>query len=309
MTDVPVIDISGLRSDDLGRRRAVAHRIGAACEDVGFLTVTGHGVDPSVMTQAFAATRCIFAQPMEAKMAKAWDAEHVNRGYDPPGRQRLDAQAAPDLKEAWSFSPEHLAGVGPMSGENQWPDLDGVRGPIERYHRHAMAVGELLLRAMALSLALDEDHFAPFHRAPVCTLRLLHYPPRPETAGPSDFGAGAHTDWGAVTVLAQDGVGSLQVLGLDDTWIEVPPVEGALVINVGDLLQRWTNDRYVSTMHRVIGVPDRDRYSIACFYDLDHEALIEVLPTCVTDGQAARYAPITAGAHLQERYEASMATG
>ncbi|MEM9033294.1 MAG: 2-oxoglutarate and iron-dependent oxygenase domain-containing protein [Actinomycetota bacterium] len=309
MVSVPVIDITDLRSPDPELRRAVAKQIGEACETVGFLTVTGHGIDPTVLDDAFTATRKTFAQSMDDKMARAWDDDHVNRGYDPPGRQQLDAESAPDFKEAWSFSPEHLAGIGPMSGENQWPALADVREPIERYHRTAMEVCEMLLRAMALSLELDEHHFEPFHQAPICTLRLLHYPPRPDAAGEADFGAGAHTDWGAVTVLAQDGEGSLQVMTKDGDWADVPPVEGAFVINVGDLLQRWTNDRYVSTLHRVIGVPGRDRYSIACFFDLDHDALIEVLPTCVTEDEPARYGPITAGGHLQERYEASMPTG
>jgi isopenicillin N synthase-like dioxygenase len=148
---VPVIDIAELRSPGGARRRSVAEQIGEACETVGFLTVVGHGIDPAVLADAFATTRRIFDQPTAAKLARAWDDEHLDRGYDPPGRQRLDADAAPDRKEAWSFSPEHLAGTGPMQGEHQWPDLDGVRGPIERYHRAATEVCELLLRAMALS--------------------------------------------------------------------------------------------------------------------------------------------------------------
>ncbi|MEP1124301.1 MAG: 2-oxoglutarate and iron-dependent oxygenase domain-containing protein [Ilumatobacter sp.] len=306
MSTVPIIDISGLASDDLEVRRKVAREIGAACETIGFLCVTGHGVDDAVVAGAFEQMERLFALPFDDKMAKAMDEVHVNRGYDPPGRQRLDADSAADMKEAWSFSPEHLVGNGPMSGDNQWPDMDGFREPIETYHIAAMDLCERLMRAMALSLDLDEDHFAPFHRAPTCTLRLLRYPPRPDDAGATDFGAGAHTDWGAVTVLAQDGNGSLEVVDKSGDWVPVPPIPDSFVINIGDLMQRWTNDRYVSTMHRVLGVPGRERYSVACFFDLDHDALIEVLDTCVTAERPALHGPVTAGEHLNQMYLASI---
>lgn len=184
---VPSIDISGLFSTTLAERRSVATDIGEACERVGFLTVTGHGISTDLIDEAFRQTR-LFELPAEAKMAAAWSAERLNRGYDPAGRQRLDEHAAADHKEAWSFGPEHLAGAsGPMQAANAWPELDGFQDPIMTYHAAVMDLGERLLRAMALSLALPEDFFTPFHHSPVCTLRLLHYPNppryRPTTAG------------------------------------------------------------------------------------------------------------------------------
>lgn len=303
---VPIIDITGLRSGDLAERTRVAREIGGACETIGFFGITGHGVDPGLLDDVFDANRRVFDLPMEEKMAKAWDADHINRGYDPAGNQALDEGTPPDLKEAWAFSPENSAGSSPMQGENQWPDLDEVRTPVTAYHAAAMELGALMLRAMALSLGLAEDHFQPFHTDPTCTLRLLHYPARPDDAPDEQLGTGAHTDWGAVTVLAQDDAGSLQVRAKDGTWVDVPSVPGAFVINVGDLLQRWTNDRYVSTMHRVIGVPGRSRYSVACFFDLDHDALIECLPTCTGPDDPPRHPPVLAGEHLRERYLASL---
>ncbi|MEM9891855.1 MAG: 2-oxoglutarate and iron-dependent oxygenase domain-containing protein [Actinomycetota bacterium] len=304
---VPSIDISGLFSTDKAERRSVATDIGEACERVGFLTVTGHGISTELIDEAFGQTRRVFELPETAKMAAAWSDDRPNRGYDPAGNQRLDEEAAADHKEAWSFGPEHLAGSsGPMQVANTWPDLDGFKDPIMTYHAAAMDLGERLLRAMALSLALPEDFFTPFHTNPVCTLRLLHYPPRPAAAGNDEFGCGAHTDWGAVTMLAQDDAGSLEVQAKDGSWIAVHPEPGALVINVGDLLAQWTNDRYTSTRHRVLGVPGRSRYSVACFYDLDHDAVIEVLPTCTDADNPPRYPATTAGQHLQARFEASM---
>ena len=173
-------------------------------------------------------------------------------------------------------------------------------------HEAIIDLAARLLGAMALSLDLPEDAFAPYHRNPICTLRLLHHPPRSDRATDRDFGAGAHSDWGALTILAQDDVGSLEVLDRRGTWIEVPPRDDAFVVNVGDLLALWTNDRYTSTMHRVHGVTDRDRYSVACFFDLDPEARIECLPTCATPTRPPIYAPMTAGDHLLERYRASL---
>jgi len=194
-----------------------------------------------------------------------------------------------------------------MQGPNRWPPIEGFETPIKRYHAAAMDLAERLLRAMALSLDLDETTFAAYHRHPICTLRLLRYPPRPATASDLTFGAGTHTDWGALTVLAQDEAGSLEVLDRSGRWIDVPPVPGSFVVNVGDLLALWTNDRYTSTPHRVRGVPGRERYSIACFFDLDPDARIETLPTCISDDRPARYAPTTPGEHLTAMYKASLA--
>ena len=305
---VPVIDVGGLFEDALATRRAVADEIGAACEGVGFLAVVGHRIDAELTDTVLDQTRRLFDLPDEVKLAASWTADRPNRGYDPTGHQRLDAASKVDLKEAWALGPEHLAGSsGPMQQANVWPDLDGFRPPIETYHRAAMDLCERLLRAMALSLDLDEDHFAFAHRAPVCTLRLLHYPPRPPDAPSDQLGSGAHTDWGAITVLLQDDRGSLEVQDADGAWVAVPATPGALVVNVGDLLAQWTNDRYTSTRHRVIGVPGHSRYSVACFFDLDHDAVIECLPTCVSADHPARYEPTTAGRHLQERFQASIA--
>lgn len=303
---VPTIDISGLFSPHEPDRRDVAHQIGAAAEHAGFFSVVGHGVHPAIIRDAFAETRRLFRRPLGEKMLYRWSDVHPNRGFDPAGSQRLDENAEPDRKEAWSFSPEHQLDNGhPMNGPNQWPPLEGFKTPIQRYHMAVMDLAERLLAAMALSLGLDEAAFQPFHRQPICTLRLLHYPARPRRAGSRSFGAGAHTDWGALTLLAQDDTGSLEVLDKDGHWLEVPPQDDAFVVNVGDLLARWTNDRYQSTVHRVRGAIGRERYSMAVFFDLDPDAVIETLPTCISAERPARYGPTTPGEHLAERYATS----
>ncbi len=304
---VPTIDIAALGSENIDDRRRIARLIGDACEDTGFFTVTNHGVHPSTVSDAFREARRLFSRPLAEKMMHRWDEQHPNRGYDPIGSQTLDPTAEPDRKEAWSFSTEDHVGAGhPMQGPNRWPPLEGFRTPIQRYHTAVMGLAEQLLRAMALSLDLDESAFATHHRDPICTLRLLHYPARAADASDRSFGAGTHTDWGALTLLCQDDAGSLEVLDRGGRWIDVPPVDGSFVVNVGDLLALWTNDRYASTPHRVRGALGKDRYSIACFFDLDPQAKIETLPTCVSADRPARYAPTTPGDHLTAKYRASL---
>jgi isopenicillin N synthase-like dioxygenase len=323
---VPVIDIAGLSSGNDAVRRSVAAEIGAACGEVGFLCIVGHGVDQELIANAMSETERVFDLPLDLKMQSVWDADRMNRGYDPIGCQQLDADSAADMKEAWSFGTVSFGAGhdetvlddtvladtvlgGSRHDADQWPPLDGFRHTIETYFDAAREVCVTMMEAIATSLDLDRHHFAEFHRNPVCTLRLLHYPPRSADALADAFGAGAHTDWGGVTVLVQDDAGSLQVRAKDGNWLDVPAIPGAFVLNIGDLMERWTNGRYVSTLHRVLGVPGRDRYSIACFFDLDHDALIECLPTCCSPEHPAAYPPITAGSHLMEKYLASMPNG
>lgn len=312
---VPVIDISGLRSPDPADGADVAEALGRACEDVGFLSVVGHGVPEPVIDGAFAAARRFFASPPEVKRFASLTDGVLNRGYDGIGSQQLDPTSpAPDVKEVFDIGldlpwdhPLVVAGT-PMHGPNSWPDLDGFREPVEAFYAACRALTERLLAGMALSLGLEEGAFAPFHRTPIATMRLLRYPPALPDQLDGQLGAGAHTDWGAITVLSQDDAGGLEVQLADGCWVPVPPRRDAFVVNVGDLLARWTNDRYRSTRHRVVNPVDRERYSAVFFMDLDHYARIEVLPSCVPPGEAPRYEPTTAGEHLFMKFQESMSS-
>jgi isopenicillin N synthase-like dioxygenase len=304
---VPILDIGGLRHPDDPGFAAAAAAVGAACEDPGFFAVSNHGIEQELCDQVLSWLPKLFGLPAATKLESVWTDDRPNRGYDPPGRQRLDDAAAPDIKEAWSLGPEHLSGsAGSMQAANRWPDLDGFRSPIETFHLQAMDLCARLLQGIAVSLGLEPGYFAPFHRRPVCTLRLLHYPARPAEAADDQLGCGAHTDWGAITVLLQDSAGSLEVQTADGEWLGVPSTPGTLVVNVGDLLARWTNDQFRSTPHRVLGVPNRSRYSAACFFDLDEDAVIECIPTCTSTDNPPRYPAVTAGGHLRARFEASL---
>jgi len=292
MKALPLIDLSAEPADVL------ALRIDSALREAGFFAVKGHGVPDAVRAAAFDAGHRFFALPEETKQRWHIDRWPLRRGFDPIGWQALDPTQPPDVKESFYTGVEAI-------GPNQWPDetlLPGFRAAVEAYAAAMEALARHLMGLFEIALSLPRGHFDAFMRHPTCTTRLLHYPPQPATAAPGQIGCGAHTDWGALTLLAQDDAGGLQVQTAQG-WIDVPPMPGALVVNVGDMTQRWTNDRWLSTMHRVINRHSgRDRWSIAYFFDLDAEAPIIPLASCVSDTRPARYGAITAGEHLAEMY-------
>jgi isopenicillin N synthase-like dioxygenase len=217
----------------------------------------------------------------------------------PVGWQALDPDRPADLKESFYLGVEAL-------GPNQWPDealVPGFRAALDAYSAELRTLAARMMGLFELALSLPPGHFDAFTRQPTCVTRLLHYPPAPAVVLPGQTGCGAHTDWGALTLLAQDDAGGLQVQRADGRWLDVEPVPGAFVVNIGDMTRRWTNDRWRSTMHRV--VPRRvgiERWSIAYFFDLDADAVVSPLPSCVDAAHPPRYAPITAGEHLAEMY-------
>ena len=290
---VPLIDLSAA-SD-----AALAGRIDAALREAGFFAVLGHGVPAGVVDGAFDASKRFFALAEAEKSRWHIDRWPLKRGFDPIGWQALDVGQPPDVKESFYTGNTSL-------GPNQWPDealVPGFRAACEAYSAAMRQVADRLMRLFANALGMASHAFDGYMRDPTCTTRLLHYPPQPATAAPGQIGCGAHTDWGALTLLAQDDAGGLQVQRSDGSWLDTEPVPGALVVNTGDMMPRWTNDRWRSTMHRVINKRSgRDRWSIAYFFDLDPDARIAPLPVCVSADNPARYAPLTAGEHLIEMY-------
>jgi isopenicillin N synthase-like dioxygenase len=309
MTGIPMIDVSGLRSPGIADRQAVARNIGEACRDTGFFYATGHGIPTLVTTGIFDAAHALFALPDAAKAELSIKRSPHNRGYVGIAGERLDETAAPDQKEAFNIGldlpaddPEVLAGR-PFRGVNLWPDLPGWRDRVLAYYDACMALQLAIHRGFALDLGIAEDFFADKMNRPMATLRLLHYPAVVAGDG-ADIGAGQHTDYGNLTILATDGVAGLQVRRRDGVWLDAPHVEGAFVCNIGDCLMRWTNDVYVSTPHRVLR-PQAERYSVAFFADANPEALVEALPGCVSPGETPRYAPILCADYLRARLTAT----
>jgi len=314
MNTLPVIDVSGLASTKPSDRAAVAAELGSACRGIGFFYVSGHGISESIRDALFAAARSFFAMPAAAKEEYSIKRSPHNRGYVALEAERLDQSAAhSDYKEAYNVglelaadNPEVLAGK-PFRGVNLWPAIPGWRDKVLAYYDACWALGRRIHRGFALDLGIAEDFFEDKLDAPLATLRMLHYPPQPAARDRApDSGAGAHTDYGNLTILATDGVAGLQVRARSGAWIDAPHIPGTFVCNIGDCLMRWTDDLYVSTPHRV-AIPLRDRYSAAFFLDPNPDARVEVLPSCLKAGAAPKYPPITGADYIRERLTATYA--
>ncbi|MCU0868877.1 MAG: isopenicillin N synthase family oxygenase [Burkholderiales bacterium] len=300
---IPIVDIAGLRSPDAAARRGVADAIGRACRDVGFLYVTGHGIAQADVDAVFATADAFFAQPLAVKQRVAITRTGRHRGWVALGGLAADAHDASawDLQEGFELSlelpaddPDHLAG-NPMLGPNIWPDTPAAFRPVVYgYFEQVLALGRLLFRGFALALDLPETWFEPYIRKPMAQLRVLRYPPQPEPFDPKHIGVGAHTDYECFTILATSAPG-LQVQNARGEWIAAPPVPGAFVINIGDVMARWTNDVFRSTVHRVINQTGAQRFSLPFFFGADHAARIECLPTCTDATHPPLYPPVTAG--------------
>jgi isopenicillin N synthase-like dioxygenase len=310
----PVVSLAGMRSGDPAARAAVADAVRAACMDKGFLYIVDHGVAPATMAAMFAQARRFFALP-DARKAEVDMAKSVSqRGWEPMRRQTTESGTPPDVKEGF-YTGNELAADDPRvvaglfnHGPNQWPaNLPGFRETLEAYFVEMEDLCRLTMRALALALYLPEDHFEPFCDGAVSNLKLLHYPPQPPNPRPEEKGCGAHTDWGAITYLLQDDAGGLQVWDQAQGWIDAPPVAGAYVLNLGDLIARWTNDRFRSTLHRVINLSGRERYSVPFFFTGRADHAVVCLPNCLGAGERPKYAPTTTLAHLQEMYDRSYA--
>lgn len=310
MADIAVIDIAPLATGDAGARAAVARALGEACRTIGFFYITGHGIAPALLAGTFAASKQLFALPLADKQALSITRSRHNRGYVALEGERLAEDKPGDLKEAFNVGlelpPDHpdvVAGK-PFRGVNLWPALPGWRTTVLDYFDACWSVGRLLHRGFARDLGLDEDFFEDKLDAPLAALRLLHYPPHRGPVADGQIGAGEHTDYGNVTVLATDGVPGLQVRTRAGAWLDAPAIPGAFVCNIGDCLMRWTNDVYVSTPHRV-GVPTARRYSIAFFLDPNPDAEVAVLPSCTAADRPARYPPISGADYLKSRLDAT----
>lgn len=311
---IPVIDLAG---------RNVPREIHKACRETGFFYVANHGVPQALIDAQFACAHRFFALPIGEKLALHMKNSAATAGYEPIGGQILDSQdasaekAPPDLKESFYVGME-LADDHPWArkglrsfGHNQWPSaLPGFKEQMLAYQAAVRALGDRVLAALALSLELAEDFFRPYYDWPGTTLRLLRYPPHPAAAAANQLGAGAHTDWGGVTLLAQDSLGGLEVRNVAGEWIEARPVPGTFVVNLGDLMQRWTNGVYRSNMHRVKNnSSSEDRYSIPFFYGPRPDSRIECLPTCTDAEHPPQFAPCTAAEHTYEMFRRSYGYG
>jgi len=322
---VPVIDIgSALAGDDPA---SVAARIGEACEEIGFLVIAGHGVDEQLVGDARAAGLAFFGLPEVVKRSSCPPDPTWFRGYEPVGVSafgRLEGDdPPPDLCEMFRIGrfddpvAARAAGYEPglehTFSPNIWPaEVPELRAALGAYYDAVEDLAFALLELFAVALDLDDGWFDDKVSRHISDLALNHYPATVEPPAPGQLRRGPHTDYGVLTVLHQDGVGGLQVWSDAHGWSDVPAVPGTFVVNIGDLLARWTNDRWVSTRHRVVvpeaasvdGSPSGGstaRLSMPFFFQPDYHAVIECLPSCCGPGNPARYLPTTSGQWNLER--------
>ncbi|MGD9527687.1 isopenicillin N synthase family dioxygenase [Pseudonocardia sp.] len=318
---VPLIDI-GPYVRGGGDRAAVAAAMDAACRDVGFVQVVGHGVPDDAAAGLAAAIDAYFGEPAEVKAAHRAP-PGINRGYTPPRSESVSLSLGvgtrmPDFFEAFNVgaaAAEHpgLDLPADVYPDNIWPDVPGFEVAVRRWFAEARRVAHTLTDVFADALGLPAGFFAAYTDHSIDVLRMNNYalPPGRVADGTDLTGMGEHTDYGIVTVLWADDAPGLQVLGQDGRWHDVAPAPGALLVNLGDLTARWTNERWLSTLHRVkppvVDGTVRRRRSAAFFHDGNVEAVVEALPSCVPPGRAPIHPPTTIGEHIEAKLAGSRA--
>ncbi len=296
---IPVLDLGPLRAGEPGALEKLGAELRHAFTEVGFYFVRNHGISQELLDTTFAEAERFHAQPLEAKLAMKIN-EH-NIGYMPMrgATTRMNVVgdvALPNANEAVFFKrelpedhPDLLANLR-FRGRNQWPALPGFRENILAACAAFEGLGLTLLPLYARALDLPADFFAPFFAEPMYTLRMSHYPDQPPTAPANEFGIAPHVDTSFMTILAQNKVPGLSLRLPDGSWLDAPAPEGALLINGGMMLRRWTDRRFLATPHRVINRSGRERYAIPFFMDAGYHA---VMAPITADGSPAREPAIT----------------
>lgn len=311
MSEIPTLDLSKLQSspDDLAREFADTYG------SVGFGAIINHGIPRELIEGVFEASRRFHALPRAQKRAIALNAQHRGFIEIDSSTDRVSSLAEvtkPNqsesfmaMREAGPDDPDVKAGLY-LAGPNQWPEgLDGFREAVEAYDNALCDLGRRLVRLAARSLGAPEETFDSAFQRPTTWLRLLFYPEQPNFIPGDLYGSAPHCDFGALTILAQDDAGGLQVMKPDGGWIDVPPNPEAFVVNVGDMLSRWSNGRLKSTPHRVINRSGRARYSVPFFFDPNMATDIAPLACCIAEGETPAYPPIRFDDFVRSQLEAS----
>jgi len=285
-----------------------------ACTRYGFFYLEGHGVSEDYLDEHLRQCRRFFELPLEAKLSCLLNEDH--RGYTPLCSETLDPehQSKGDTKEGYYIGKEMKENSGkehlPLHGANVWPEeklLPGWKGHMLSYSKTMHCLASKILRLLSLALDLPPHYFDDKFSDPLMMLRLLHYDATESEPSEGVLGAGAHTDYGMMTLLLTDSQPGLQVL-VKDSWIDVPPRAGALVVNLGDMLERWTNGRFRSALHRVVNQSGRERFSSPFFFEPNFETLVACLPSCCKD-EPAKYPPVIMGEHLLSKYAKTYKSG
>ncbi len=319
LLNVPLIDIAPFRTGSAADRHAVAAAVDRACKDIGFLVIGGHGVDPALIERTRETARAFFDLPLATKQAVARPSPSVTRGYIGLDEESLARSRDPnaygsDLNESLMIGPVDppppavAAAGGNHFAPNLWPEQPmQLQEAWSGYYR---AMGELaatVMRIFATALDKPENFFDDKLDHHISRLRVRNYPAQTTTPAPGQIRAGAHSDYGSLTLLAtEDKPGGLQVCNAQKEWVDVPIVPDTFIVNIGDLMARWSNDRWVSTLHRVVNPPidagaAARRLSLVFFHNPNHDAEISSL----IEGEPAKYVPTTSGEHLRRLFTAT----
>jgi len=297
--DLPLLDLAPYFAAEQGAKEALAAELRVAAEEVGFLALINHGLDWSVIEGAIAENKRFHALPMEAKLAMA--VNQNQRGYIKPKATMIKHSTYHDHTVmdnnettvfATDFAADHPGVVANKQfyGQNQWPDdLPGFRETVQDYMAAMEALGKSLLPLWALALDLPENYFAPFFKDNYTYYRMAHYPPRDKPEA-NEYALGAHADTGFMTLLPSPDVKGLEIMDKSGVWFRPTRVDGVIHVNIGQFLERWSNERFMETPHRVL-VPTEDRYTTPVFVNPDLEPVVECLPTCTSEDNPPKYAP------------------
>lgn len=311
---IPIIDLhnihhledSKINNDKL---KAVIDAIYEASTTSGFFYVINHGISADLIKRQFELTKKLMDLPQDIK--DKYEINEGYRGFDKINQQRSDINANPDLKEGFycgkNFPKDHPYVIAKYHTytPSQWPvEIPETEQTCQDYIAAMQNLAELIMQLLAKSLGIEENYFLPYFNNPMISLRLLKYPPHPTDADKNTYGVGEHTDWGAITILAQDKLGGLEVKMPNGEWVSAPPLENSFIINLGDMMPRWTNDLYYSNPHRVINNLSKNqaRYSIAFFYEPDFLSEIKPISDLIPANEQPHYESCIAGEHLLWRY-------
>jgi isopenicillin N synthase-like dioxygenase len=318
---IPTINLEAFIVGTAAEQRTIAAEVDEICRTTGFLVIERHGLPDPVITEAWTQVSAFFDLPLAEKLKSRSPDPTCPRGYFPMAAESLarslGVETPPDLKESFGIGPLSPPGTPIPSddldfhyGPNLWPaEPGGLRPALTRYFTELQALGSRVLRLFAAALDLPHDYFERFHTDPMCALRCIRYPAQDGPVATDQRGAGEHSDYGSITLLKPDpAVAGLEIRLPSGRWAAAPLVQDAFIVNIGDMMARWTNDRWVSTRHRVVapGGSQGNRQSIAFFHNTSYDASIECIPTCSNATNPPRYAPVEAGQYLYERFTSAV---
>ncbi|RAH75894.1 putative oxidoreductase [Aspergillus japonicus CBS 114.51] len=315
----PIIDFAPFYGPESPAKERLISELRQACKEYGFFQLINHAVPAELQESVMRHSQDFFALPIETKEKYGKDIGGFNRGYERLRAQNFEKRTQGDLKEGF-YMGKNLPHDDPYvvarkfgQGPNKYPaevtDPLAFQNVMDEYHAALTALAMGIMQIIARTLHLDEDVFHDFCEHPVAVLRLLHYPPQGPKAAEDERGIGSHTDFGAITILLQDMTGGLQVWNhVSMQWVDVTPIPGAYVVNLGNMMMRWTNDQYLSNLHRVINKSGKERFSVPFFFSGNPDYTIRCLPSCENSKEGARYAPITVGEWMTGRYADTYST-